>query len=85
MLTRLGARAESESGTLEAVRGVGLLVGLLLRDAETATRMHAGLRDAGLLVNLTADRVLRIFPALNIPEDELDRGRDLIEDAVEKG
>ncbi len=85
VLTRLGALAESESGTLEAVRGVGLLVGLLLHDAETATRMHAGLRDAGLLVNLTADRVLRIFPALNIPEDELDRGLDLIEEAVEKG
>ncbi len=72
------------SDAIEGVRGVGLLVGLVLREAEAAARAHAGLRDSGVLVNLTADRVLRLFPALNIPEDELDRGLDAIEAAVAK-
>lgn len=82
---RLSALAERLPDFVEEARGIGLLAGLVLRDAEAAARIHAGLRDRGLLVNLTADRVLRLFPALNIPEDELERGLELIEDAVEAG
>jgi acetylornithine/succinyldiaminopimelate/putrescine aminotransferase len=36
-----------------------------------------------VLVNLTTERVFRIFPALNIPEDDLARGLDLLERAIE--
>jgi acetylornithine/succinyldiaminopimelate/putrescine aminotransferase len=82
---RLSALAERQPEAVEGVRGVGLLVGLVLRDGEATARIHAELRESGLLVNLTAERVLRLFPALNIPEDELGRGLELIENAIEKG
>ena len=79
---RLEALRVQAPGRVEQVRGLGLLVGLVLRDAEHAARVHALVRDRGVLVNLTAERVIRIFPALNIPEDELDRALDVIESAV---
>jgi acetylornithine/succinyldiaminopimelate/putrescine aminotransferase len=41
------------------------------------------MRDRGVLVNLTADRVLRLFPALNIPESDLAHGLDVLEACVE--
>jgi acetylornithine/N-succinyldiaminopimelate aminotransferase len=84
VLSRFSALADRADG-VESVRGIGLLVGLVLRDGEAAARIHAELRENGLLINLTAERVLRLFPALNIPEDELERGLELIENAVEKG
>jgi acetylornithine/N-succinyldiaminopimelate aminotransferase len=84
-LERLAGLASRLPEAVEGARGVGLLVGLVLRDAEAAARIHGELRERGLLVNLTADRVLRLFPALNIPEDELEHGLELIEDTVERG
>ena len=80
---RLEALRKRAPGRVEQVRGLGLLVGLVLRDPEQALRAHALLRERGVLVNLTADRVIRLFPALNIPQDDLDRAMDLIESVVE--
>jgi acetylornithine/succinyldiaminopimelate/putrescine aminotransferase len=44
--------------------------------------VHAAIRDRGVLVNLTAERVLRIFPPLNIPERDLAQGLDVVEACV---
>jgi len=52
-------------------KGRGLLVGLALADAERAAALPKRALDAGVLVNVTAGNVMRLFPALNIPEDEL--------------
>jgi acetylornithine/N-succinyldiaminopimelate aminotransferase len=82
VLSRLAAFAQRERDKVELVRGVGLLIGVVLRDAAVATRAHGLLRDDGVLVNLTADRVLRLFPALNIPEDDLAKGLDALETSV---
>jgi len=35
--------------------------------------VHAQLRERGVLINLTADKVLRFFPPLTVPENDLDR------------
>ena len=48
-----------------------MLAGLVLRDAERAATIAGRALDEGILVNVTAERVVRIFPALNIPEDDL--------------
>ena len=48
-----------------------LLVGLVLRDAEKAAALPGRALERGILVNVTAGDVMRLFPALNIPEDEL--------------
>jgi predicted acetylornithine/succinylornithine family transaminase len=82
VLSRLAAFGQRERDKVELVRGVGLLIGVVLRDAALATRAHGLLRDDGVLVNLTADRVLRLFPALNIPEDDLSKGLDALETCV---
>jgi acetylornithine/N-succinyldiaminopimelate aminotransferase len=82
VLSRLAAFAQREREKVELVRGVGLLIGVVVRDPAVATRAHGLLRDDGVLVNLTADRVLRLFPALNIPEDDLNKGLDALETCV---
>ena len=82
VLSRLAAFGQREQERVELVRGLGLLIGVVLRDAALAARAHALLRDNGVLVNLTADRVLRLFPALNISEDDLGKGLDALETCV---
>ncbi|MCP4007504.1 MAG: aspartate aminotransferase family protein [bacterium] len=84
IMERFGALAKRQADKVEAVRGAGLLVGLVLRDAELAAAVHPETRERGVLVNLTAERVIRLFPALNIPRDELDQALDVIEAVVEK-
>jgi acetylornithine/succinyldiaminopimelate/putrescine aminotransferase len=71
LLGRLRAFAEANPGVTKGARGRGLLVGLVLADAEAAAALPKKALAAGVLVNVTAGNVLRLFPALNIPEDEL--------------
>lgn len=61
--------AAARTGLVEEVRGRGLLQGLVLREppADLPRRALA----AGVIVNVTAGRVVRFFPALNIPEEDL--------------
>jgi acetylornithine/succinyldiaminopimelate/putrescine aminotransferase len=42
-----------------------------LTDAERAATLSLRAAEAGVLLNVTAGRVMRLFPALNIPEDDL--------------
>jgi acetylornithine/N-succinyldiaminopimelate aminotransferase len=79
---RLESLAKEHADRIEGVRGLGLLIGLVLRDPDLAARVHPETRDRGILINLTAERVLRIFPALNIPEDELEHALDVLEETV---
>ncbi|MBM4335849.1 MAG: aspartate aminotransferase family protein [Deltaproteobacteria bacterium] len=82
VLARLGDFARSQPEKVECARGLGLLIGLVLRDPAFALRVHAEIRELGVLVNLTADRVLRLFPALNIPEADLSQALDVLEGAI---
>ena len=68
---RLRAFAEANPGVTRGVRGRGLLVGLVLTDADAAATLPRRALEAGVLTNVTAGNVLRLFPALNIPEEEL--------------
>jgi predicted acetylornithine/succinylornithine family transaminase len=81
-LARLSAFAQKQRAKVELVRGLGLLIGVVLRDAASAASVHAAIRDRGVLVNLTAERVLRIFPPLNISERDLAQGLDVVEACV---
>jgi predicted acetylornithine/succinylornithine family transaminase len=56
---------------VETVRGRGLLVGLVLSDPERAAAIPLRAIERGVLVNATAGRVIRFFPPLNIPEEDL--------------
>ena len=68
---RLRAFAAERENLVDGVRGRGLLQGLVLRDANRAAKVATGALERGVLVNVTAGRVVRFFPALNIPEDDL--------------
>jgi predicted acetylornithine/succinylornithine family transaminase len=68
---RLLGFAEANPGAAITARGRGLLQALVLRDAARAAALPARAIERGVLVNVTAGNVVRFFPALNIPEDDL--------------
>jgi acetylornithine/N-succinyldiaminopimelate aminotransferase len=55
--------------TFESVRGEGLMLGLKCR--KPAAEVVAAARDQALLVVPAADNVVRLLPALNIPDADL--------------
>ena len=55
--------------SFEEVRGAGLMLGL--RCARPNTELVEAARDAGLLLVPAADNVIRLLPALNIPDADL--------------
>jgi len=68
---RLAAFAAEHPKHALAARGQGLLQGLVLADPERAATLSRRALERGVLVNVTAGRVARFFPALNVPEDDL--------------
>jgi acetylornithine/N-succinyldiaminopimelate aminotransferase len=71
LAARLAAFAQEHPDRAVGARGRGLLQGLVLADPERAATLSRRAIEAGVLLNVTAGRVARFFPALNIPEDEL--------------
>ncbi|GHU28459.1 acetylornithine aminotransferase 1 [Betaproteobacteria bacterium] len=68
------AQALSEVPGVVGVRGQGLIIGIEL-DRPCGDLVRLAL-DAGLLINVTAERVVRLLPSLNFSADE---GRELVE------
>ncbi len=62
------------------VRGLGLMVGAEL--AVPAGPVAAGCRERGLLVNCTAQRVLRFLPPLVVGEAEVDEAVNILEEVL---
>ena len=58
---------------LGKTRGLGLMIGIEVRDGYTNKELYARLNGAGLLC-LTAGSVLRLLPPLTITKDEMDKG-----------
>jgi acetylornithine/succinyldiaminopimelate/putrescine aminotransferase len=71
VLARLRAFAAERPERASRARGRGLLLGMDLQDKEFAATLSQRALERGVLVNVTAGNVLRLFPALNIPEDDL--------------
>jgi len=83
----MGRHAEGRLRALAArqpavkdVRGAGLMWGIEL-DRPAADVVQAAL-DRGLLINRTADTVIRLLPAYIITAEEFDAGIDILEDAL---
>lgn len=75
---RLRAFAGERPDRAAGARGKGLLQALMLRDAERTAALPLRAIERGVLVNVTAGNVVRFFPALNIPEDELFAALDVV-------
>jgi 4-aminobutyrate aminotransferase len=83
---RLGEHARNRLAEVRGVqvRGVGMMIGVQLDTAETAASVQRACLESGLIV-LTCgpeDNVLRLIPALNIPEEDLDRGLEILVTAL---
>ncbi|MDX5350964.1 MAG: aspartate aminotransferase family protein [Paracoccaceae bacterium] len=68
------------SSVFEAVRGEGLMLGLKCRPAP-ADVVKAGY-EAGVLTVAAADNVLRILPALNIPDADITEALNCLDQAA---
>ncbi len=58
----------------ESVRGVGLMTGLKLAPKVSAGDFVAAGYEAGVITVPAADNVVRLLPALNISDDDIDAG-----------
>ena len=65
---------------MRTVRGAGLMLGAVL-DGPGPTSSRAASRD-GLLINCTADRVLRVTPPLIVTADEVDEAWPMLDRAL---
>ena len=79
-MERLRRIAETHPGTIREVRGLGLMIGVEL--AFPAKAVWEELLHRGFICNLSHEVVLRLLPALNIPEADLDAFADTLEDIL---
>ncbi len=59
---------------LGKTRGLGLMIGVEVKEGFTNKDLAAKLMDAGLLVLTAGHNVLRLLPPLTITKDEMDKG-----------
>lgn len=64
------------SGLITEVRGRGLMIGVEL--ARPGAEVANECLGRGLVINCTHERVLRLYPALTVSEEELDQGLDIL-------
>jgi predicted acetylornithine/succinylornithine family transaminase len=82
--TRAGARlsaALQELPAVAAVRGLGLLLAVELRDRD-AKAVYQRLLELGVIVNAVTPTALRLAPSLLITDDEIDLAVDRIREAL---
>lgn len=72
----------SKHALVKEVRGIGLMMAIEL--SVPGADVAAAMRDAGVLVNCTADTVLRFLPPLIVSEDEMDEMTDKLDTELEK-
>jgi len=67
-----------------SVRGRGLIQGIAFEDAELAGKASAECFERGLIIETAGmeDQVLKLLPPLIISDEDLEKGLDIIEEAV---
>jgi predicted acetylornithine/succinylornithine family transaminase len=67
---------------VEEVRGRGLMLGVVLN--QPGAEVYKACLRRGLIINCTAQRVLRIVPPLIVTEQDCDRAAGILESALEE-
>ena len=68
--------------SIGATRGLGLMIGIEVKEGYTNKALAARLIESGLLV-LTAGPALRLLPPLTITKDEMDQGLTILDAALD--
>jgi acetylornithine/N-succinyldiaminopimelate aminotransferase len=68
--------------TIAGVRGKGLLYAVEFKDPLFASEVYEKCFENGLILNIKHEKIIRIFPALTITEEELVEGLNILENAI---
>ncbi len=74
--------AAANPKAVRAARGKGLMAALDMASVDLAKRVLDECREGGLLVNRTADTVIRLLPPLNVSRAEVRRAASVLRAAV---
>ncbi|MBN8291589.1 aspartate aminotransferase family protein [Rhodobacter sp. NTK016B] len=77
---KLEGLVDAHPDCFESVRGLGLMLGLKCK--APAADLAVAAREAGVLVVPAADNVLRLLPALNIPDEDLAQAVERLDTAA---
>ncbi|SGZ55766.1 CIC11C00000000144 [Sungouiella intermedia] len=78
----LSAIAEKYPEHIEKVKGRGLLLGLQFKPETDINAIVLKCREYGLLVITAGGNVIRLVPALNIPDEATSKGIEILERAI---
>lgn len=70
------------SHLIKDVRGKGLLIAVEFYDEEIVAAVTSKCLEKGLIVNVTQGNIIRMFPALNIPREEMGKGLEIFRNAL---
>jgi acetylornithine aminotransferase len=81
IVQRIRAFAPPAAAKIREIRGLGLMLGIELTIPDASALVSAALAR-GLIINVTHKHVVRLAPALTLPEDLAMKGLDILEAAL---
>ena len=84
MKARMGGLASRDRSRQIEVRGRGMVLGLDFGTGATAAGVVARAFEQGLIIERcgTQDQVVKLLPPLTINDDQLERGLEILENAI---
>ncbi|KAI5955348.1 ARG8 [Candida jiufengensis] len=83
-LKKLNKIAETHPEKILKVKGKGLLLGLQFKENVEINKIVVCCRENGLLVITAGMNTIRLVPALNIPNEVIDEGLNILEHCINK-
>ena len=83
-LEKLEQQKQAYPKLIQEIRGKGLLIAMEFFEAETAAKVYQICREKNLLLNITQNKVIRLFPALNITLREMEEGLNLLDGVLKE-
>jgi acetylornithine/N-succinyldiaminopimelate aminotransferase len=83
-LENLQAFSEKNKKHIKEIRGKGLILGIEFKDKDFAKAVVNKCIEKGLLSILTAQKVMRILPPLNVKKKEIDRAIKIIGETLKE-
>ena len=74
----IGKLKSISSPLIKEVRGIGLMAAIEIKDKENAEDISKKCANEGLLVNITAEKVIRFLPPLTIGKNEIDEAIEIL-------